>query len=446
MFRRHDRRDDDGVTDETRPAAHDEGRDELVEGDLPEFDDELEGEDEPEDMTADLESQAADYLAGNDVWMYGPSAEAVLKVLDRLEEMTPVEARPLAQAWLEVPKSDRDHARKAVRKLYEADEEIARHLQLAREAVGTWMAVTAGYPEFVKAETDWARICNQAGEAALDATTALILEESLEEADFEALYVAWSETTAQLDEAAEAARVAAGDEAPSGDEDLEEDDEEDVDEEEAAFGPNSDAVADFLNRLWLLTPEQVGRLVSGWQDAPRDELQLAHESLQALVDEDPDYRGQVRQAQKKLTPWLNAGRVEETAGFLGQAGQGESRKMAGPALADAVAALVLGDLLDPADAEVLYGPWFNLIGAPPLPELAEEDPAQVAAKPAAPAKGSTSAKGAAPARGAGTPKGTVPAKGAAAAKKPAPAKTPAAGASKPTAPAKGSIKKIKPGK
>ena len=105
-------------------------------------------------------------------------------------------------------------------------------------------------------------------------------------------------------------------------------------------------MTDFLNRLWLLTPEQVGRLVGGWQNAPRDELRRAHESLQALVDEDPEWREQVRHAQEKLTAWLNAGRIQETAGFLGQAGQGESRKMAGPALADAVAALVLGDLLD----------------------------------------------------------------------------------------------------
>jgi len=84
-----------------------------------ELDDELAAdstEDQPEDMTADLESQAADYLAGNDVWMYGPNAEAVLLILDRLEEIGPDDARPLAEAWLAVPKSDRDRARKAAQK------------------------------------------------------------------------------------------------------------------------------------------------------------------------------------------------------------------------------------------------------------------------------------------------------------------------------------------
>jgi hypothetical protein len=53
---------------------------------------------------------------------------------------------------------------------------------------------------------------------------------------------------------------------------------------------------------------------------------------------------------------------------MGQTGQGATRRMAGPALADAVAALVVGDLLAPEEAEALYAPWFNLVGAPPLPE------------------------------------------------------------------------------
>ena len=93
MFRRRDRRDIDGTADEAGQDAIAEAPEELDEGGIeagvrepggpeeggPEqaqIDEEL--EDEPEDMTADLESQAADYLAGNDVWMYGPNAEAVL--------------------------------------------------------------------------------------------------------------------------------------------------------------------------------------------------------------------------------------------------------------------------------------------------------------------------------------------------------------------------------
>ena len=353
MFRRRDRREKADAEDDVLDV--DAELDEEPAAQL---------EDQPEDMTADLDSQAADYLAGNDVWMYGPNAEAVLEILDRLEEIVPDQARPLTEAWLAIPKSDRDRARKAVRKLAEDDEEIFRHLQLVREAVGTWMAVTGSYPEFVNAEPNWARMCGQTGEAALDAATAVILEGKLHESHYEALLEPWSETMAQLDAAAEAAKL----EGPVEIESESDDEELDDEEEEGKFGPNSDSVTDFLNRLWLLAPEQVGRLVSGWQNVDRKDLKTAHEGLRAVVDEDPEWRDEVRRAQDELSPWLNAGRIQDTAGFLGQAGQGESRKMAGPALADAIAALVLGDLLKRRHAEVLYGPWFNLIGAPPLPE------------------------------------------------------------------------------
>jgi hypothetical protein len=113
--------------------------------------------------------------------------------------------------------------------------------------------------------------------------------------------------------------------------------------------------------------------VSSWQDVPHEDLEVAHEALHDLVEEDPESRGQVRRAQEKITPWLNGGRLQETASFMGQTGQGGTRKMAGPALADAVAALVVGDLLAPEDAEMLYAPWFNLVGAPPLPVAADGD-------------------------------------------------------------------------
>ena len=144
MFRGRNRRDKADAPDEIDAEPTDADLDDELE-------DDAELGDQPEDMTADLESQAADYLAGNDVWMYGPNAEAVLLILDRLEEIGPDEARPLAEAWLAVPKSDRDRARKAAQKLAEGDEEIARYLQLAREAVSTWAAVTGPYPEYVAA-------------------------------------------------------------------------------------------------------------------------------------------------------------------------------------------------------------------------------------------------------------------------------------------------------
>ena len=355
MFRRRDR---DSKTEDA--PAETPAVDDFESVDLDET--EPEAEQLAEDTSADLDSQAADYFADNDVWMYGPNAPAVLEILDWLEEIVPSEALPLAEAWLAIPKSDRDRARKAARKIAEEDLELGRHLQLAREAVTTWMSVAAAYPDFVTAEPNWARVCGQAAEAALDAATAVILEGKLEEQHYEALLEPWSETTAELEAAAEAASV------DGGDGELEEElDDGGVDVVEGEFGPNSNEVVDFMNRLWLLAPEQIGRLVTGWQDAPRDELKIAHEAIQEIADENPDCREQVRAAQEKLVPWLNSGRVAETAGILGQTGQGDTRKMAGPALADAIAALVLGDLLEPTDAETLYAPWYNIMGAPELP-------------------------------------------------------------------------------
>ncbi len=344
---------------------------------------------DPEYSAADLASQAADYLADNDVWMYGTNAPDAIAILDALEDAGAEELVPLAEAWRVLPKSDRDAARKAVRKIAETDLEAGRHLQMAREAVGTWLAVAAGYPEFVKAVPDWAVTAAHAGEATLDALTAVILAAEIDEDYHEALYSAWDMTmgslagsdqgtleAASLEGGVDAAEDdAAADEASADEASADEAAEEEAAEEEAEFGPNSDAVGDFLNRLWLLTPEQVGRLVSSWQGSNRDDLAVAHEGLQALVHETTEgheeLRAQVKNAQDKLIPWLNGGRIEDTAGFLGQTGQGESRKMAGPTLADAMAALVLGDLLERADAETLYGPWFNLVGAPPLPDPVE---------------------------------------------------------------------------
>ena len=318
----------------------------------------------PEDMTADLESQAADFMADNDAWMYGPNAATVLAMLDRLEEMAPEQARPLARAWQVAPKASREIARKAARKLTENDEEIARYLGLAREQVGSWVAVKADYPPYRETEPEWARLCTQAGEATLDALTSVILEGPLSRPDRAALFEPWFQAVAQLP-ASGAPDEAQDDTAAGG---LEGDDAE---EDEGKYGPNSAAVADFLNRLWLLAPEQVARLVSGWERSPREALGLAHESLLAVVDEDPEWRDQVRRAQDQLGPWLNGGRLEDASGFLGDTGQAAFRKMAGPALADAIAALVVGDLLLAEDAITLYGPWFNLVGAPEL-TLAED--------------------------------------------------------------------------
>ena len=105
-------------------------------------------------------------------------------------------------------------------------------------------------------------------------------------------------------------------------------------------------------------------------------------------------------------------RSAETAGILGQTGQGDMRKMAGPALADAIAALVLGDLLEPADAETLYAPWYNIMGAPELPESLPVEKVDKApsTKPTKAAKPTKPAKPTQPAKAADAPKSKMKAK------------------------------------
>jgi len=61
-------------------------------------------------------------------------------------------------------------------------------------------------------------------------------------------------------------------------------------DEPLEFGPNSLTVTDFLNRLWLITPDQISRLVTTWRDADRDQLHESHANLQALVETDEVYR------------------------------------------------------------------------------------------------------------------------------------------------------------
>ena len=323
----------------------------------------------PEDTGADLESQAADYLADNDTWLYGPNARDVLDILDRLEELETADASTIAEAWRNAPKSDRDQARKAVRKLTESGEgDRTRQVRMAREEVGAWLAVAAEFPEYSKFVPDWARTCATVSESAMDAVTAIILEDDLEETNYQALISPWNEALDEIEVRDELEEVE-GEPAAEGSDEADEDEEA---EAEGVFGPNSDAVDDFLNRLWLISSDQVSRLVSAWEQQPEEDLELAHEALHDLVEEEPDLREQIRAAQEKISPWLNGGRLEETASFMGQTGQSTSRRNAGPALADAVAALVVGDLLAREDAEILYAPWFNLVGAPPLPEPAED--------------------------------------------------------------------------
>jgi len=169
---------------------------------------------------------------------------------------------------------------------------------MAREEIGAWLAarrntrIRQGGPEL-------GRICSQVSDAALDAATGIILEEDLEEPDYEALFLPWTDAIEKLRVEKELQEI----EGVADDDEVEEEEGDDEDDKDGAgdFGPNSDSVADFLNRLWLLSPEQVSRLVSGWQEAPQEELERAHEAL-TNGRRGLEERDQVRRAQEKISP------------------------------------------------------------------------------------------------------------------------------------------------
>jgi hypothetical protein len=50
-----------------------------------------------------------------------------------------------------------------------------------------------------------------------------------------------------------------------------------------------------------------------------------------------------------------------------------AREVAGPAVADAVAAIAMADMLEPEDAAALYAAWAEVVGEPILPTFEDEE-------------------------------------------------------------------------
>jgi hypothetical protein len=143
------------------------------------------------------------------------------------------------------------------------------------------------------------------------------------------------------------------------------------------FGPNTELVADLLLRLDGLTAEQATKPDQCWASADRAALARAHsavrDAIRAARREDPEAHSQVQRAQDRLLAWTTE--VPTARSWIGRVSGVElAREAAAPPIADAIAALVLADILDRADARVLYAPWAEVVGAPQLPMYAEDDP------------------------------------------------------------------------
>jgi hypothetical protein len=315
------------------------------------------------DLQAELERQAEEFglTSANPQAAYGPNGEAVAALLDSLYEIRPDQMERLADAWDAVDRAEREVVERELKRRHRFGSH-EYELTAAEDAVTAWLNAQQGPDE------DEAVLLRIVAAAARDAVDALILDEDLDDADFDTLYGPWSEVMdAEGGEAADEAddEAAAGGSAQGSGDATEESTEE--------FGPNTELVRLFLARLGEMTPAQLAELTASWNGQSREDLRQAHRAMQELAKEDETWRQQVKAAQDEITTWANGPhttRVLRPRSAL--AGDVEARLAALPPALDAVSALVLADLLEPEDAEVLYAAWEGTVGEPKLPEFEDD--------------------------------------------------------------------------
>jgi hypothetical protein len=370
MFRRFKHSDDEPIANQLRDTAEPN----VLHLDEEEFDegDELDAEEDgrtPEQRRADLEAelqrQAEEFGLANlsPVSLYGPNGEAVASLLDSLAEIDDETAEAIADAYEAVPDPERKIARSFVRR-HIRGWNLEAEVETAEQAVNDWLSS-------LKLNYDDDAVYATVAEAARDAVDALVLEDELDDADFDTLYGPWAEVMdaeedGETDDssggAAKGAAGAAGAAGAKPDERA---------EEVGEFGPSTPIVIEFLARLTALQTAEIGELLTVWREQPKEELRAAHRNLQALADEDAAWREQLRLAQEEVFAWMD-GRATKYHEVPVGMDTSRVRESAGPAVADAVAALVMADMLEPEDAEALYAPWAEVVGEPALPAYEDE--------------------------------------------------------------------------
>jgi hypothetical protein len=353
-----------------------------------EFDDSDEGDEDEEqeddrtaeqrraDLEAELQRQAEEFGLTNmsPVTLFGPNGDAVAAVLDALTEIDDDLAEAIADAYEAIPDAERKVARGFARRLLRKAN-LEEEADTAQQAVRDWLsALKIPYED----EGLYATVAN----AARDAVLGLILEEDLDDADFDTLYGPWSEVmdAEEEEDTPEAEAEAAGEtykamakaikaNAKSG---AKAGEAAEGDEEVGEFGPNTQLVIEFLKRLSALETAEIGELVTVWREQPKEPLRQAHRNLQALADEDAAWREQLRLAQEEVFAWIE-GRATQHHDKPIRNDSSRSREVAGPVVADSVAALAMADMLEPEDAETLYASWAEVVGEPALPTYEDED-------------------------------------------------------------------------
>lgn len=307
-------------------------------------------------LQAELDREAKEYgLTGDPTAQYGPHGEDVARVLDDLASLSATTGRRLADDWMSADPVDRAGLDDQLDCRYRPGKHRAE-LAAAEDAVASWLE--AKLAKSARNDDMW-RIVADAATGAVDA---LILSDELDDADYGLLCGAWDEIVDQAGSDSDDGGEEPADEVGPADE-----------EDEGEFGPNTDLVADFLARLGALNNEKLGELLAFWRGQPQEDLRLAHQAVQEITDENPDWRKQIRAAQDAVSSWSNGIGLVPTAGIFGvQSPQLQARIDALSAAADAVTALVLADLLEPADAETLYAPWDAVVARPELPRYEDE--------------------------------------------------------------------------
>jgi hypothetical protein len=281
--------------------------------------------------------------------LYGPNGGDVAGLVEALDEIDPEQLEAVAEAAAAVRPADRQIAQMMARRLRN-DRRLDAPLRAAEDRIRVWLETRE------PADDQEASLDGQVAEAARNAVAALILGDELNDADFATLYGPWSDV---MDEDA-------------GDEDSE----ADADEEQAApqaeetaedtaeeldFGPNGELIAELLAQLQDLSAAQLQSLSGAWVSADRAAVSQARAALEGALEADPDSRDELERAQSQVGVWAGEKDVR-------------LRKVAAPAVEDAVAALAMVDALSEADAATLYAPWAYAVGAPELPSIEDEDP------------------------------------------------------------------------
>jgi hypothetical protein len=351
---------------EEKPA--DEDDEDLEDDELDE--DELEEDEDPEEaarkaaeLEAELQRQAEEFglTSVEPTALYGPNGADVDALLQSLDTIDLDTAELLIDAWEAIPAAERTVVRRVIQRRYGSGR-LGEQAYNAEHAVDEWLLTKVAEDE---GDLDlWRGVA----EAARDAVDALVLDDKLDDVDFNTLYGPWADV---MDDDPEADGAIEGDEDEEGDEaeDEAEPDEEpasakggkpaEEDSEEGQFGPNTSFVSALFERLESIKPDQLTALAKAWQKTDKGDLKVAHSSIESLVKAERDWRDQVKAAQNQIAEW---------------AGERTWRQPAIPPLADAVAALVLADVLEPEDAETLYGPWAQVVGEPAFPVF-EDAPA-----------------------------------------------------------------------